>query len=66
METYVITWGTKSYEVEAETRSKAINRAAHMYRDETRVPYSTPVLVSAARTGKVGTRRYEKPEIKLV
>jgi len=65
MAEYIITINGVEYEVEAETRWKAINKAAHKHRDETGADFSIPVLMAIAHTrSKVdGRKRY--PEVVL-
>jgi len=62
---YVITINGAEHEVEAETRWKAVNKAAHLYRDKTGAEFSIPVLMAIAHTrSKVdGRKRY--PEVVL-
>ena len=65
MKGFIITINGVEYVVEADTRWKAVNKAAHRHRDETGAEYSIPVLIAIAHTrSKVdGRKRY--PEVVL-
>lgn len=62
---YIVTIENKEYEVESGTRSKAINMAVHLYRDETHAQFSVPILMALAhsRLKEGGKGRYPRPSI---
>ena len=62
---YVITINDREYEVDAETRWKAINDAANLYRNETGAEFSIPVLMAIARTRKKDGGRKRYPRVVL-
>ena len=62
---YVVTISDVEYDVEAETRWKAINKAAHKHRDETGANFSIPVLMAIARTRLKDGGRKRYPRVVL-
>ncbi len=67
MTEYLVTIGGRTYEVEGETRAKAIVKAAHKFREETGAKYTISVLIASAKTKKVqgGKDRYPPLELEV-
>ncbi len=65
MTEYLVTIGGITYEVEGDTRAKAVASAARKFREETGARYTISVLMASAKTKKAQGGKDRYPALKL-